>query len=219
MRLEVTDDSKVADAIKEGRVDERNMTETLDLCIQALVGRSNMLVQPNAELIDLYLAVEKTVSPIPWIDTSKCVFLEINKKILTSQKTIGRERLKMAKIHFPSQEINDVLLSCRNQYDIHVEMAKKKGQVYVQKEDFLLSWIKPELDNGCLVTEIDGQYNHIYSIATDIPTNMSQRYRESHFKSVVALLLNALPVSILTPRLEFAYLIVKERLCIFFRLQ
>ena len=219
MTAQITDQAKLEQAIHDGKVDDRNMTEALNACIKDLIGASNIEISPNAELVDLYLAVEKNVTPIPWIDTSKCPLLEINKKILTSQKTKNQERLKLAKIKFPEEEISAVLDSCKQQYEMYVATAKKKGEQYVQKENFLLSWIKPEEDHGCLVTEIDGHYNHIYSIATDIPTNMNQRYRESHFKSITALLLNALPVNILTRRLDFAYLIVRERLCIFVRLQ
>jgi hypothetical protein len=219
MNAQITDQAQLEQAVKDGKVDERNMTEVLNSCITDLIGASNVEISPNAELVDLYLTVEKNVTPIPWIDTSKCPLLEINKKVLTSQKTRNQERLKLAKIKFPEEEISAVLDSCKQQYEVYLAAAKKKGHQYVQKDNFLLSWIKPEEDHGCLVTEIDGHYNHIYSIATDIPTTLSQRYRDTHFKSVTSLLLNALPVNILTRRLEFAYLVVRERLCIFVRLQ
>jgi len=221
MELPFNQEAKLRESIEKNDVNQQDMCAILKYSLMDLLPpHLQQSIDPNPELIDFYMAVEKTLQPIPWIDTKNVVFLSISPKVVTSNKTVQKERAKFMKHGFPESEFEEVLKACRTEISTRVSQAKASGKEYTQMEPILFCWVKEEDIPGVLITDIDAQYSKIYSISTDMPFNKDQRTQNTYYKTVVSLLLKELPpFKFYTDRLEFAYFIQGPRLAIFMRIK
>jgi len=216
METVFNDETRLREAVEKGEANMRDMTSIIKSSLQDMLPpHFHGMLQATPSLIDTYLTVEKSISPIPWIDTRNVVFLELSPKIVSSQKTVAKERLKFSKAGFPSAEFDDVLKAAKSE----VKARVLKDKSYTQKESIIFCWIKPEDDHGVLCTEMDHQYAKIYSISTDMPFTASQRQQNTYYKSVLSLLLKEVPIHMHTRRIQFAYLIEGQRLALFLSVQ
>lgn len=222
MEIPVTDQNLVKEAIEKGNVNEKDLTTTIkasikDLLPEALQGQ--VTIEPNSVLLDYYMAVEKSILPVPWINTSKAVFLELPANVITSNKTVNKERVKFRKATgLPDSEFEEVIHACRTQVTYYEAKAKSMGGLYKQAVPFVFCLLQEEDRNvGARLTPIDGRADYIYSNCCDMPFNKSQRQQNVFYKTVVSLLLKEMKLTEFTTRIEFAFLLEGPRLAIFAR--
>lgn len=222
MEISTASQEKVSEAIANGNVNMKDMTAIIKACIMDLVPvelQGLVSVEANTELLDYYMAVEKSINPIPWINTEKVLFLEMPPKVLTSPKAVNKERIKLRKGGFPEGEFAEVMSACHSQVEAHRVRAKAVGEVYKQTEPIVFCYLpEEEANRGVLVTEIDGQYSKIYSNCTCMPFNKSQRLQNLYVKTIVERLLREMPLGPHTRRIQYAFLIEEPRIAFFARL-
>ena len=212
MELHQHNQEKILKAIKENRTDAYNLTTILkaallDLLPKALLERIEL--RDNADLPSQVKAVS-AFSEIPWIDTSKALFIELPSTLLTSESVREDEAKKLCAAGFPSENIPAVFVACQAEDTLHEQRALQAGEAYVRSETFLFACIRPEDDHGVLVTEMDNVKQRIYSNATDVPVNSSLRHQYTHFKSVLTCLLQQLPDLSCISTFHYAYYIPEK---------
>ncbi len=144
-------------------------------------------IRRDESLVPSYLKVEKDFKPIPWIDTKQALFIEISPLVLTQPEVIVTEAKRLKEAHFPGEDILAALNVC-------ISIGKRERAAgYERTESFLLSSIPESIDHGMMVTTMDHSGESIYSLSSDIPANLSRRYRETHIKSIVISLIKKLP--------------------------
>ena len=217
MEVPFENQAKLREAVETGDTNPWDMTTILKAIIHQLLPplmRDTVMIEANVELIGYYMAVEKSISPIPWINTANAIFLSISPKMVSSAKTVAKERLKFAKAGFPVNEKFDAVIS-----SVKEQVASLKARnEYNPSDPISFWWIKEEDDHGVLVTPVDGQYSNIYSIATDLPLNREPLDQQLYIKSVFSLLLKELPLGPQTRRIQYAYFIEGQRIAFFARL-
>lgn len=221
-----TDQTKLKEALENGKGNRRDLATTLKLSIMSCLPpsiASSLKIEPNVALVDYFMAVEKSLHPIPWINTANVDFLDLAPTLVSDKRVEKKERLRLRALKIAENDINAIFKECERQITAITTNAKMKGETYKQTEPISFVWIKDEDRNGVLCTSIDGQSGKIYSIATDVPSNMRQNRQDTLFKSVVAELLRETfetsPMSVSTSRIEFAYHQVGQRIAMFIRVQ